>query len=253
MQAKHIRPVAYTAVWAAIAAAAVAFGPGLIPDREPEREPEPQAYAAITDLPEVLMPDGTTIAVGDPDAETVVRLFEDPRCPVVADFEASGARAISAHTLRHRTRTEYTLASFKDDRLGGDGSKRAVNALRAALDAQRFTEFHSVLMAHQAEVEASGGYTTERLLALAALVPGLRGESFDSAVSTMKYSAFVTASQAAYQEAGDDPVGPGTPAFAINRVLLGSEEFDDFFDEGSTAKVLSVVEKTPEALSRRAR
>ncbi|MFD5411208.1 DsbA family protein [Streptomyces nojiriensis] len=138
-------------------------------------------------------------AVGDPLAKTVVRLYEDPRCPVVLDFESTGAKAILAQTFRRQVRTEYTFASFKDDRLGVDGSKRAVNALRAAPDGQRFAEYHTVLIGNQTSVEESGGFTTERLLALAEQVPGLRGEAFDTAVSTMKYQDFVTASQAAYR------------------------------------------------------
>ncbi|WP_420716615.1 thioredoxin domain-containing protein [Streptomyces sp. H27-H1] len=84
-----------------------------------------------------------TIVVGDPAAATTVQLYEDPRCPVVEEFEATGAPALREMTLRRKTKTEYTLASFRDDRVGGDGSKRAVDALRAALDAGKFTEYHA--------------------------------------------------------------------------------------------------------------
>lgn len=252
MQVKYGRPLAYTAVWGVIAAAAIAFVPGMFPDWESDPGPAPDAYAATADMPETLLPDGTTILVGDRDAGTVVRLFEDPRCPIVADFEASGAKAIHSHTLQRKTVTSYTLASFKDKTLGGDGSKRAVNALRAALEVQKFAEYHAVLMEHQAEVEASGGYTTERLLRLADQVPGLRGETFDGAVATMKYADFVTASQAAYERTGDDPAGPGTPTIVINRTMLGGEDYKALFDEDRAADVLSVVEDRPEALNRRA-
>lgn len=34
--------------------------------------------------------------MGDPQAKTVVRVYEEPRCPVVAEFEATGAKAIRA-------------------------------------------------------------------------------------------------------------------------------------------------------------
>ncbi|MFD8020802.1 DsbA family protein [Streptomyces lavendulae] len=252
MQVKYGRPLAYTAIWGVIAVAAIAFVPDMFPDRESDSGSAPDAYAATADMPETLLQDGTTILVGDPNAGTVVQLFEDPRCPIVADFEASGAKAIHAHTLQRKTLTSYTLASFKDERLGGDGSKRAVNALRAALEVQKFAEYHAVLMEHQAEVEASGGYTTERLLRLADQVPGLRGETFDGAVATMKYADFVTASQAAYERTGDDPAGPGTPAIVINRTMLGGEDYKALFDEDRAADVLSVVEDRPEALNRRA-
>lgn len=79
--------------------------------------------------------------------------------------------------LAGEIKAQYTFASFKDDRLGGDGSKRAVNALRAALGKRKFVEYHAGLFGNQAAVESSGGCTTERLLKLAGKVPGLRDEA----------------------------------------------------------------------------
>ncbi|MEU6865653.1 thioredoxin domain-containing protein [Streptomyces sp. NPDC046876] len=254
MQIRHAGKLGYAAVWAAIAVAVAGLGSRVLADLEDDLEPESaaQAYADATELPEELSSDGTTIRVGDPEARTVVRLYEDPRCPVVADFEASGAKAVRAQTIKREARTEYTLASFKDDRLGGDGSKRAVNALRAALDVQKFTEYHAVLTAHQEEVESSGGYTTQRLLSLADQVPGLRSETFDAAVSTMKYSDFVAASQKAYQRTGDDPIGPGTPSVVINDKQVTGGTYQDLFDEDELTRLLAVIRKTPEAWRRRA-
>lgn len=97
-------------------------------------------------------------------------------------------------TLARDAVTEYTLGSFLDDRVGGSGSKKAVNALRAALEAGKFAEYHEVLYAHQPE-EAVDGFTDAYLLELAGQVDGLRGPAFDSAVKSMKYRAFVTASE----------------------------------------------------------
>lgn len=53
-------------------------------------------------------------------------------------------------------------------------------------------------------------------LQLATKVRGPRGEAFDTAVKTMKYRGFVTASEQADEKTGDDPRGPGTPTVAIN-------------------------------------
>ncbi|MFI6645752.1 DsbA family protein [Streptomyces sp. NPDC050504] len=100
------------------------------------------------------------------------------------------------------------MTSFKAERLGGDGSQRAVNALRAALAAGHFPKYHALLFARQARVEASGGFTTVALLKLADEVPGLRGTSSDSAVKTMKYRSFVTVSQKGVRR-GQRPRAPG--------------------------------------------
>ncbi|MGW0535078.1 DsbA family protein [Streptomyces sp. NPDC003032] len=183
-----------------------------------ERVSQKQPYAGAEKLPERLASDGTTIVVGDPGARNKVRVYEDPRCPVVEEFESTGgASVLREKTVGREARTEYTFASFLDDRAGGDGSKRAVNALRAALEEGKFVEYHEVLFRDQADVEAEGGFTTDALLALADEVEDLRGKSFDRAVRTMRYAEFVTASQGAYDSAnGDEPLGPGTPTVVIN-------------------------------------
>ncbi|MFB7374904.1 DsbA family protein [Streptomyces sp. NPDC056222] len=202
--------------------------------------PAPAAYTGVEELPEKLAADGTTIVVGDPAAATTVRLYEDPRCPVVEEFEATGAPALREMTLRREANTEYTLASFRDDRVGGDGSKRAVNALRAALDAGKFTEYHAVMFENMAENELAGGYTTASLLELADQVEGLRSETFDSAVATMKYKDFVTVSQRTYEAAGgDDPRGPGTPTVAINGTEVKGDQYGWLFEKESFALLLN--------------
>ncbi|MEU1296858.1 thioredoxin domain-containing protein [Streptomyces sp. NPDC005840] len=227
---------------AAALAALVMTGCGQRPHYASDGTPLPAAYKEVGQLPERLAADGTTIVVGDPAAPTTVRLYEDPRCPIVEEFEATGAPALHGMTLRRETRTEYVLASFRDDRVGGDGSKRAVNALRAALEAGKFTEYRAVVFAHMRENEDAGGFSTENLLNLAIQVPGLRSATFDSAVSTMKYADFVTASQERYERAGgDDPLGPGTPAVAVNGTWIQGAQRDLIFGRTSFGRLLSQV------------
>ncbi|MGW1889334.1 DsbA family protein [Streptomyces sp. NPDC002004] len=190
-------------------------------------EPHATPYAHVRDLPEKLAADGTTVVVGDPHAPTVVHLYEDPRCPVCKDFETEGSGPeLRAMTQRREVRTEYTLASFLDRRLGGGGSRRAVNALRAALDRGRFAEYHEVLYAHQPE-ESVDGFTTAFLLRMASKVPGLRGPEFDAAVTGMKYGSFVTASQKAFDGSG----APGTPAMAVDGTLVRGQGSSALFDK----------------------
>ncbi|MFI8207320.1 thioredoxin domain-containing protein [Streptomyces sp. NPDC085937] len=118
--------------------------------------------AGFQELPEELAEDGVTILVGDPDATTRVRLYEDQRCPYCAEFKTTGgAPALQEGMLARQARTEYTLASFLDDRVGGTGSKKAVNALRAALEQRKFVEYHEVLYANQPE-ESVDGFTGRR-------------------------------------------------------------------------------------------
>jgi protein-disulfide isomerase len=184
------------------------------------------SFKTSEELPERLAQDGTTIVVGSARAGTVVRVYEDLRCPVCEDFEETGGgEALRGMNLAGEVRTEYTLASFLDDRMGGKGSKRAANALRAALERGKFLEYHDILFAHQPE-EAVDGYTDAFLLRMASKVEGLRGKDFDAAVKGMKYRDFVAASQQAYQA---DKV-PGTPGVAVDGRLLDPYLWNGLFD-----------------------
>ncbi|MFJ8085212.1 thioredoxin domain-containing protein [Streptomyces sp. NPDC096205] len=204
-------------------------------------------YGSPEEVPEKLAADGTTIVVGDPSAPVTVHLYEDPRCPFCEEFETGGAAQLREATLRKKAVAEYTLASFLDDRVGGGGSKRAVNALRAALEAGKFAEYHKVLYAHQPE-EAVDGFTTAYLLELADEVDGLRSPAFDSAVENMKYRAFVAASQKAYQRVGGtkEPEGPGTPTAVINDVRLPPNFTSLIFDGDAFAGLLEGIQDNPD-------
>lgn len=204
-----------------------------------------EGYGSPSNLPERLAPDGTTIVVGYPTARSAVHVYEDPRCPVVEEYEKTGALAVQELVLKRQVRVEYTFASFKDDRLGGDGSKRAVNALRAALDAGKFVEYHAVLFDNQITVENSGGFTAERLLKLADNVPGLRSETFDSAVKTMKHKSFVTASQQTYQRTGDDPIGPGTPTLVVNGRHVDGGLYGMIFEPVMLTRLVENLDRKP--------
>jgi protein-disulfide isomerase len=218
---------------------------------EPEADRTNQAvavaYSSLGDVPEELAADGIRIVVGDPKAPVVVHLYEDPRCPYCEEFESTGGGPeLRQATIRRETRTEYTLASFLDDRVGGAGSKKAVNALRAALEEGKFAEYHQVLYANQPE-EVVDGFTDAYLLELAGRVEGLRGPAFDSAVKTMKYREFVTASQRAYELYGGtaEPEGPGTPTAVIDNVRVPAEYNGLILDAELFSELLEQIRKEP--------
>ncbi|MEU2158891.1 thioredoxin domain-containing protein [Streptomyces sp. NPDC019396] len=201
----------------------------------------------MLELPERLGADGTTITVGDPSAPVTVHLYEDPRCPYCAEFETTGGSpAVREAAMRGEVKIEYTLASFLDERVGGSGSKKTVNALRAALEKGKFAVYHEVIYANQPE-EAVDGFTDDYLLRLAGQVEGLRGPDFDSALKSMKYRAFAAASEKAYERAGGsaEPEGPGTPSAWINGKRLPPESAA-LYDRTGLAHVLKLIHDNPE-------
>ncbi|MFF4760694.1 DsbA family protein [Streptomyces sp. NPDC001292] len=231
---------------AAVVAAAVLVGvlaTGCGEGAAPTGGGEPDAaapYTRVGEIDETLAPDGTTVRVGSPRAKTVVHLYEDPRCPVCAEFETGGGgEGLRELILSGEVRAEYTLASFLDDRLGGEGSKKAANALRAALDAGRFVEYHEVLFAHQPEEEADG-YTDAFLLDMASKVQGLRGEEFDAAVKDMKHRDFVTASERAFDTSGVT----GTPTMKVDGRTVGGSLAGGIFDKETLPMVIGAMSRS---------
>ncbi|MEE4544511.1 thioredoxin domain-containing protein [Streptomyces sp. V4-01] len=166
-------------------------------------------------LPSRLEADGTTITVGDPAAPHTVAVYEDPRCPVCARFEAANAKKLTALAASGKVRLQYTLASFLDVNFGGGGSKRAVNALRAAVPENRFAPLHALVYAHQPD-ESQDGFTVAYLLELAGRVPGLRTPAFDAAVRGQSYGSFVTRSETAFTASG----ATGTPTVRIDGTVV---------------------------------
>ncbi|MEU6479694.1 thioredoxin domain-containing protein [Streptomyces sp. NPDC047017] len=198
--------------------------------------PAAQATAAVRTT-QTLAPDGTTVRVGSPSAKTVVHVYEDPRCPVCKDFETQGGGEALGELVRSgQVRVEYTLASFLDARLGGQGSRKAANALRAALDAGRFAEYHALLYAHQPE-ESTDGYTDAFLLELASRVKGLRGKEFDAAVKGMKYRGFVTASEHAFDTSG----ATGTPTMKVDGKIVDQKLARGIFDKQTLPLVIAAM------------
>lgn len=166
-------------------------------------------------IPARLEADGTTVTVGDPAAPHTLTVVEDPRCPYCEQFEQANAARIQQLEKAGTIRVQYTFASFLDQSLGGGGSKRAVNALRAALGADGngsgFVTLHTLVYEYQPN-ENSDGFTADFLLELAGKVPGLRTPAFDAAVRGQTYASFVTASENAFTKSG----ASGTPVVKID-------------------------------------
>ncbi|SDL08609.1 DsbA family protein [Streptomyces indicus] len=173
---------------------------------------EPAADASLfADLPAKLAADGTTVVVGKADAPHTVRVYLDPQCPFCAKFETGGGEGLAKAVREGRAKAEYTVASFLDQ--GREGaSTRAANALRAALDAGKFAEYHAALYASQPQEGTPDAYSPEHLLRIADQVKGLRSAAFDKAVKDMAYKDWVKKSEAAFEASGER----GTPAVLVD-------------------------------------
>ncbi|GAA2634216.1 MULTISPECIES: DsbA family protein [Streptomyces] len=187
---------------------------------------------------ESLAADGTTIVLGDPGAPLAVRLYEDMSCPACAEFETEGTAPYLKRAARSGAlQLQFTLGSFL-----GPGSKFAANALRAAVDRNRFADYHDLLYREQSRVRKAGGFTRDRLLGLAIMIPGLRGPEFDAAVLETKHREFVEAADEVLRKS---PVA-GTPAMAIDGVLVPPERRELFSERSRLYRHLKKAARAKE-------
>jgi protein-disulfide isomerase len=141
------------------------------------------------------------VLVGNGNASKTMILFEDPQCPYCRQFEQLNGALIAAAQDAGELAVEYRMRCFL-----GQESVRADNALALAAEAGHFDELRKALFAAQPP-EGTGGFTTEDLVDLGALV-GLTGSDFVSGVREARYEKWVLKREALYQS--EDP--QGTPA-----------------------------------------
>ncbi|MET9853436.1 thioredoxin domain-containing protein [Streptomyces sp. NPDC006450] len=164
--------------------------------------------------------DGIAIPYGKADAKNVLSVWLDPRCPYCAGVEIGLGKTVKEQAEAGTYRVEYHFATFLDKALGGGkGSKRAVNALGAAVNEspEKFMEYLQVLYENHPEKETDDTFgSTATLLDLADQVPGLRTPAFNQAVKELTYMPWVEkVGQAFY-----DQDMKGTPDVSVNGTKL---------------------------------
>ncbi|MEV0992727.1 thioredoxin domain-containing protein [Streptomyces sp. NPDC049949] len=175
--------------------------------------------------------DGAKVVVGDPAAPRTAQVLVDPRCGYCARFEGAGGEVLLELAAEGKVKVEYLLASFLD-RGGVSGSVRAVNALRASVEAGKFAEFQAAVFASQPKAKFTDGH----LLAIAAEVPGLRGEAFDRAVAEQTYKGWAGEAEKAFEATG----AQGTPMVLVDGRPVGSKG-GAMFDAAAFARALEAV------------
>lgn len=218
---------------------------GCAPTPVPEKPFVPAGPAYRGPAPEQVAADGMTVMVGDPQAPVTVRVYLDPRSLLGREFEVDGGGAALRTLVREReAKVEYALTSSLDDSLGGSGSHKAVNALRAAAEQKRFVRYLGVLYENQPE-ESEDGFTDEYLLEMAYFADSLRGPEFDDAVKTVKYADFVARSDEAFEKAGGAD-GQATPVVYINGSRMPDNLRGTLFNRGKFEQLVQEVRRNPQ-------
>ncbi|MFJ8080576.1 DsbA family protein [Streptomyces sp. NPDC096205] len=165
---------------------------------------------------------GTTIVVGDSKTDNVVHLYEDPRCPACAGFEQTVGETVNKGMEDGDYKLSFTLGTFLDGNLGGEGSKNALSALGAALNVgpEAFLDYKAALYSAKYHPEESSDDLADDsyLIKVANTVDALKNnKKFQDAVEKGTYDAWAMRMSKSFDEAeGVD----STPTVKINDKVI---------------------------------
>lgn len=162
--------------------------------------------------------DGTTVLLGDSKSDHVVHLYEDPRCPACASFEQTVGETVNKGMEDGDYKLSFTMGTFLDGNLGGEGSKNALSAMGAALNvsAEAFLDYKAALYSseHHPSESTDDLAKDSYLLQVANSVPELKNnKEFRDAVEKGTYDAWAMRMSKSF----DDAEGvQSTPTIKIN-------------------------------------
>ncbi|GAA3034578.1 thioredoxin domain-containing protein [Streptomyces glomeratus] len=170
--------------------------------------------------------DGTTVVIGKDTAKKTLKIYEDPRCPVCAQFEQTVGTTVKKDIDDGKFKIQYIGATFLDGHDNGVGSKNALSALGAALNVspEAFLEYKGALYSakwhpnEQTDTFKDDSY----LIKVADTVPALKGNAkFQDAVKKGTYDAWAMAMSKTFDTNKDGVTG--TPGFVMDGKKLTAD------------------------------
>jgi protein-disulfide isomerase len=222
-RAKVRRQAIVAASVVAVLAAAGGIGYAVVQTGKPTKW-EAAADATVVKPSNTSGANGATVVIGDSKTDNVVHLYEDPRCPACAQFEQTVGETVDKGMQDGDYKLSFTLGTFLDDRLSGEGSKNALSALGAALDVspEAFLDYKAALYSAKYHPEE----TTDKfaddsyLIKVANTVDALKNnKKFQDAVEKGTYDAWAMRMSKSF----DDAEGvQSTPTIKINDKTVGN-------------------------------
>ncbi|MET9905949.1 thioredoxin domain-containing protein [Streptomyces sp. NPDC006476] len=169
---------------------------------------------------------GTTVVIGKADAKKTLKVYEDPRCPVCAQFEQTVGSTVIKDIDSGKFKIQYIGGTFIDNKDNGQGSKNALSALGAALNVSddAFLAYKTALYSTKWHPDE----TTDKfkddsyLIKVAQTVPALKDNTkFQDAVKKGTYDAWAMAMSKTFDDNKDGVTG--TPSFVMNGKMLTAD------------------------------
>ncbi|MEU6142355.1 thioredoxin domain-containing protein [Streptomyces sp. NPDC047081] len=177
---------------------------------------------------------GTTVIIGKASAKKTLKVYEDPRCPICAQFEQVVGATVKKDIDDGKFKIQYIGGTFLDgDALGkgqigsrGEGSKSAMAAMGAALNVsdEAFLEYKTALYSKKWHPDESDDKfkSDDYLIKVAQTVPALKDNTaFQNAVKSGKYDAWALAMSKTWDTNKDGVTG--TPSFVMNGKILTAD------------------------------
>ncbi|MDH6698201.1 thioredoxin domain-containing protein [Streptomyces sp. MAA16] len=232
-RAKVKRQVVVAGAVVAVLAAAGGIGYAVVQANKPSH------WEAIKDE-KVVAPanttgkDGTTVVIGKASAKKTLKVYEDPRCPICAQFEQTVGSTLDKDVEDGKFKVQFVGGTFLDgDSLGkgqigsrGEGSKSAMAALGAALNVsdQAFLEYKTALYSKKFHPDESTDKfkDADYLIKVAQTVPDLKDNAaFQKAVKNGTYDAWALAMSKSFDTNKDGVTG--TPSFVMDGKKLSAD------------------------------
>ncbi|MDT0461687.1 MULTISPECIES: thioredoxin domain-containing protein [Streptomyces] len=162
---------------------------------------------------------GTTVVIGKDTAPKTLKVYEDPRCPVCAQFEQTVGTTVKQDIDSGKFKFQYVGATFIDGHDNGQGSKNALSALGAALNVspEAFLEYKTALYSTKWHPDETDDKFKDDsyLIKVADTVPALKGNTkFQDAVNKGTYDAWAMAMSKTFDDNKDGVTG--TPGFVMD-------------------------------------
>jgi protein-disulfide isomerase len=168
---------------------------------------------------------GTTVVIGKSSAKKTLVTYEDPRCPICAQFEQTVGATVDKGVEDGKYKMQYVGATFLDNGLGGEGSKNALSALGAALNVspEAFLEYKAAMYSAKWHPEEQDDKFKDDsyLIEVADTVPALKGNAkFQNAVKNGTFDKWALDMSKTFDDSGVQ----GTPTLKMDgKTLTGPD------------------------------
>lgn len=172
--------------------------------------------------------EGTTVVYGKSTAKKTLVMYEDPRCPICAQFEQTVGSTVEKDLEAGKFKIQYVGATFLDNGLGGEGSKNALSAMGAALNvsSDAFKEYKTALYSAKWHPDENDDKFKDDayLIKVADTVPALKGNAaFQKAVKDGTYDKWALEMSKVFDKSGVK----GTPTLKMDGKALTAPGSDN--------------------------